>query len=236
MNKNGKNENLLEDDKNRRYKNYPFNQILNIYINNRVSYKKINDIQIKGERASYKQEIYEELSDETGIVVETIKNYAIGKSTPPVNTSLNEYKKFAKIFGCTLSELLPESKEDKDLRLSLLDKIGFNEDVYNILRYKKLNSLFGAPIDTTYLEILRDIILENRFLLTYEKEIDTTMQEILSDKKSANDLKEMSYLQFEQFLKENDIYKLDDMKNHIVRAFERQLDSFLKNKFDSTSK
>ena len=236
MNKNGKNENLLEDDKNRRYKNYPFNQILNIYINNRVSYKKINDIQIKGERASYKQEIYEELSDETGIVVETIKNYAIGKSTPPVNTSLNEYKKFAKIFGCTLSELLPESKEDKDLRLSLLDKIGFNEDVYNILRYKKLNSLFGAPIDTTYLEILRDIILENKFLLIYEKEIDTTMQEILSDKKSANDLKEMSYLQFEQFLKENDIYKLDDMKNHIVRAFERQLDSFLKNKFDSTSK
>jgi transcriptional regulator with XRE-family HTH domain len=236
MNKNGKNENLLEDDKNRRYKNYPFNQILNIYINNRVSYKKINDIQIKGERASFKQEIYEELSDETGIVVETIKNYAIGKSTPPVNTTLNEYKKFAKIFGCTLSELLPESKEDKDLRLSLLDKIGFNEDVYNILRYKKLNSLFGAPIDTTYLEILRDIILENKFLLIYEKEIDTTMQEILSDKKSANDLKEMSYLQFEQFLKENDIYKLDDMKNHIVRAFERQLDSFLKNKFDSTSK
>ena len=236
MNKNGKNENLLEDDKNRRYKNYPFNQILNIYINNRVSYKKINDIQIKGERASYKQEIYEELSDETGIAVETIKNYAIGKSTPPVNTSLNEYKKFAKIFGCTLSELLPESKEDKDLRLSLLDKIGFNEDVYNILRYKKLNSLFGAPIDTTYLEILRDIILENRFLLTYEKEIDTTMQELLSDKKSANGLKEMSYLQFEQFLKENDIYKLDDMKNHIVRAFERQLDSFLKNKFDSASK
>ena len=236
MNKNGKNENLLEDDRNRRYKNYPFNQILNIYINNKVSYKKINDIQIKGERASYKQEIYEELSDETGIVVETIKNYAIGKSTPPVNTSLNEYKKFAKIFGCTLSELLPESKEDKDLRLSLLDKIGFNEDVYNILRYKKLNSLFGAPIDTTYLEILRDIILENKFLLIYEKEIDTTMQEILSDKRSANDLKEMSYLQFEQFLKENDIYKLDDMKNHIVRAFERQLDSFLKNKFDSASK
>ena len=236
MNKNGKNENLLEDDRNRRYKNYPFNQILNIYINNKVSYKKINDIQIKGERASYKQEIYEELSDETGIVVETIKNYAIGKSTPPVNTSLNEYKKFAKIFGCTLSELLPESKEDKDLRLSLLDKIGFNEDVYNILRYKKLNSLFGAPIDTTYLEILRDIILENKFLIKYEKEIDTTMQEILSDKRSANDLKEMSYLQFEQFLKENDIYKLDDMKNHIVRAFERQLDSFLKNKFDSASK
>ena len=236
MNKNGKNENLLEDDKNRRYKNYPFNLILNIYINNRVAYKKINDIQVKGERASFKQEIYEELSDETGIVVETIKNYAIGKSTPPVNTTLNEYKKFAKIFGCTLSELLPESKEDKDLRLSLLDKIGFNEDVYNILRYKKLNSLFGAPIDTTYLEILRDIILENKFLLIYEKEIDTTMQEILSDKKSANDLKEMSYLQFEQFLKENDIYKLDDMKNYIVRAFERQLDSFLKNKFDSTSK
>ena len=87
MNKNGKNENLLEDDKNKKYKNYPFNLMLNIYINNRVAYKKINDNQLKGERASYRQEIYEELSTKTGIVVETIKNYSTGKSTPPVNTT-----------------------------------------------------------------------------------------------------------------------------------------------------
>lgn len=235
MNKNGKNNNFLEDDKNRKYKNYPFNLMLNIYINNKVAYKKINDKPIKGERASYRQEVYEELSDETGILVETIKNYSIGKSTPPVNTTLNEYKKFAKILDCTLSELLPETDEEKEKRLVLLEKMGFNEEIYNILRYKKINALFGAPIETTYLEILKDIILDGNFLYTYEKEIDTTMQELLQDKKSSKELKNMSYFQFVEFLKENNIYKLDDMKNHIIRAFEKQLDKFIKNKFDGNT-
>ncbi len=235
MNKNGKNDNLLEDDKNRKYKNSPFNLMLNIYINNKVAYKKINDKPIKGERASYRQEVYEELSEKTGIVVETIKNYSIGKSTPPVNTTLNEYKKFAKIFGCTLSELLPETDEDKKKRLVLLEKMGFNEEIYNILRYKKINALFGAPIETTYLKLLKDIILDDNFLYTYEKEIDTTMQELLQAKKSSKELENMSYLQFVEFLKENNIYKLDDMKNHIIRAFEKQLDKFIKNKFDSNT-
>ena len=235
MNKNGKNNNFLEDDKNRKYKNYPFNLMLNIYINNKVAYKKINDKPIKGERASYRQEVYEELSDETGILVETIKNYSIGKSTPPVNTTLNEYKKFAKILDCTLSELLPETDEEKEKRLVLLEKMGFNEEIYNILRYKKINALFGAPIETTYLEILKDIILDGNFLYTYEKEIDTNMQELLQVKKSSKELENMSYFQFVEFLKENNIYKLDDMKNHIIRAFEKQLDKFIKNKFDGNT-
>ena len=235
MNKNGKNENLLEDDKNKKYKNYPFNLMLNIYRNNRVAYKKINDNQLKGERASYRQEIYEELSTKTGIVVETIKNYSTGKSTPPVNTTFEEYKKFAEIFGCTLSELLPESNEEKEKRLALLEKMGFNEEIYNILRYKKLNVLFGSPIETTYLEILKDIILDGNFLHTYEDEIDTTIPKLLQNKKSSNELKNMTYLQFAEFLREKDIYKLDDMKNHIIRAFEKQLDKFIKNKLDDTS-
>ena len=95
--------------------------------------------------------------------------------------------------------------------------------------------MFGSPIETTYLEILKDIILDGNFLHTYEDEIDTTIPKLLQNKKSSNELKNMTYLQFAEFLREKDIYKLDDMKNHIIRAFEKQLDKFIKNKLDDTS-
>lgn len=229
MNKKGKNSDFKE---NKRYINYPFNMILNIYINNIVASKKLNSRSIEGERNSYKQEIYEELSDKTDIPTETIKNYATGKSTPPVNTKLDEYKKFAKIFGVNVSELLPENDEDKNRRLSLLLKMGIEEETYNILKYKKQNALFGGPIQNTYFDILNDIIYENDFLTKYENEIDTTMSELLKDKNSSDILKNMSYKEYSDFLKDKSIYKLDDMKTHIIRAFEKQLDSFIKSKFE----
>ena len=229
MNKKGKNCDFSE---NKKYANYPFNMMLNIYINNMVTHKKLNNEPLEGERTAYRQEVYEELSANTGIVVETIKNYSTGKSTPPVNTKLDEYKKFAKIFDCTISEILPETLEDRNNRLALLEKMGFEESSYNILRYKKQTALFGGPILSTYFDILNDIIFENTFLATYEKEIDTNMKKLLKAKNSNEELKSMSYRDFIKFLNEKEIYDLDDMKTKIVRTFEKQLDNFIKSKFD----
>ena len=233
MNKKSKNDNLLTNDKNKKYSQYPFNQMLNIYINNRINYKKLHNKQIKGERSSYRQEVYEELEDETGVLVDTLKNYSTGKSTPPVNTNFDEYKKFAKILGCNFSELLPESEEEKSKRIALLEKIGFNEEIYKILRDKKLNALFGSPIETTYLEILKDLILDGDFLHSYENEIDTNLSKLLKDKNSSDELKNMSYVQFLQFLKDKNIYTIEDMKNTITRSLEKHFDKYLKNKFDN---
>ena len=228
MNKKGKNSDFKE---NKKYINYPFNVILNIYINNIVASKKLNGRNIEGERSSYKQETYEDLSDKTDIPIETIKNYASGKSTPPINTKLGEYKKFAEIFGVNVSELLPENTEDKKRRLELLKKMGIEEETYNILKYKKQNALFGGPIQNTYFDILNDIIYENDFLTKYENEIDTTISKLLQDKNSDDTLKNMSYKEFLAFLNDKGVYELDDMKTNIIRAFEKQLDNFIKSKF-----
>ena len=229
MNKKGKNSDFKE---NKKYSNYPFNMILNIYINNRVASKKLNSKNLEGERSSYKQETYEDLSDKTDIPIETIKNYASGKSTPPINTKLGEYKKFAEIFGVNVSELLPENTEDKKRRLELLKKMGIEEETYNILKYKKQNALFGGPFQNTYFDILNDIIYENDFLTKYENEIDTTISKLLQDKNSDDTLKNMSYKEFLAFLNDKGVYELDDMKTNIIRAFEKQLDNFIKSKFD----
>lgn len=229
MSKKVKNSNFKE---NKKYINYPFNVILNIYINNIVASKKINGSNIEGERNSYKQEAYEDLSDKTDIPIETIKNYTSGKSTPPINTKLNEYKKFAKIFGVNVSELLPENTDDKKRKLELLKKMGIEEKNYNILKYKKQNALFGDPIQNTYFDILNDIINENNFLTKYENEIDTTISKLLQDKNSDTTLKNMSYKEFLTFLNDKGVYELDDMKTNIIRAFEKQLDNFIKSKFD----
>lgn len=233
MNKKGKNCDFIE---NKKYTNYPFNMMLNIYINNKVAHKKLNNEPLEGERAAYRQEVYEELSADTGIVVETIKNYSTGKSTPPVNTQLDEYQKFAKIFCCTVSEILPETLEARNNRLALLKKMGFEESSYNILRYKKQTALFGEPVPSTYFDILNDFVLEDTFLTTYENEIDTNMNKLLKDKNSNEELQAMSYRDFIKFLNEKGIYDLDNMKTNIIRAFEKQLDNFIKSKFDKIGK
>lgn len=233
MNKKGKNCNSIKSKEDKIYLNYPFNIMLDIYINNRVAYMKLNNGKIKGERSSYKQEIYEELSATTGTPVETIKNYATGKSTPPVKTKLDEYKKFAKIFGCNVTELLPESKKEKEIRLKILDNIGFTDEMYNILRYKKPLNLFGSSIETTYIKILRDFIINADFLSTYQTEIDETLGSLLHDKNSDNELKNISYDDYIALLHKNKIYKLDDMKNRIIRGFERQLDNFIQEQFNN---
>lgn len=233
MNKKGKNCNSVNTNEDKKYLNYPFNIMLNIYINNRVAYIKLNNEKIKGERSSYRQEVYEELYNKTAIPVETIKNYSTGKSTPTKNTKLNEFQKFAEIFGCNVSELLPESKEEKEIRLKILDNIGFTDEMYNTLRHKKPLNLFGSSIETTYIKILEDFILNGNFLSVYESEIDGTLGPLLHDKNSSDELKNISYDDYIKLLHQNKIYTLDNIKNRIIRAFERQLDDFIQEQFDN---
>lgn len=231
MNKKGKNCNSVKTNEDKKYLNSPFNIMLNIYINNRVAYMKLDNEKVKGERSSYRQEVYEEISDETTIPVETIKNYSTGKSTPTQNTKLNEFQKFAEIIGCNVSELLPESKEEK--RLKILDNIVFTNEMYNVLRHKKPLNLFGASIETTYIKILKDFILNTDFLSTYETEIDRTLCPLLHDKNSSDEFKNIPYDDYITLLHKNKIYTLDDMKSRTIRAFERQLDDFIQEQFDN---
>ena len=109
--------------------------------------------------------------------------------------------------------------------------MGIEEETYNILKYKKQNALFGGPFQNTYFDILNDIIYENDFLTKYENEIDTTISKLLQDKNSDDTLKNMSYKEFLAFLNDKGVYELDDMKTNIIRAFEKQLDNFIKSKF-----
>ena len=58
------------------------------------------------------------------------------------------------------------------------------------------------------------------------------IRKLLQDKNSDDTLKNMSYKEFLAFLNDKGVYELDDMKTNIIRAFEKQLDNFIKSKFD----
>ena len=245
MNKNGKKYNSTKNE-NQKYKNYPFNRMLNIYLNNEIAKKQSNTKPKEGERASYKQEVYEKLSAELSeklskklaqeikIPIETLKNYSTGKSTPPVNTKLDEYKLFAKIFGCTLTELLPEPEEEKQKRIKLLHKMGFDEATYDLLTYKSpIKVLFENNDIPTYFKILNSIVLDKNFMNIYENEINSKLRKLISDKNNNDTLKNMSYKNFKLYLEENNIDTIDKIEDTIIRALKSQLDKFIKKEFDT---
>lgn len=232
MNKKGKKCNSTKNE-NQKYKNYPFNIMLNIYINNEMAKKKLNQKQIEGERASYRLDVYDELSNATSIPIETIKNYSTGKSTPSVNTKLDEYKLFAKIIGCTVTELLPEPEEEKQKRIKLLHKMGFNEATYDLLTYRSpIKVLFDNNNISTYFKILNSIVLDKNFMNIYENEINNKLRNLISDKNNNDTLKNMSYKSFKLYLEENNIDTIDKIEDTIIRALKSQLEKFIKEEFD----
>ena len=234
----GKNLNSNQKNKELKYKYYPFNMMFALYINNEMTKRKTSKSKGTVERNSFKQEIYEQLQDKTGIPVETLRSYYSGKSTPPINTKLDEYKMFASIFGCDLIDLLPDTPD----KINLLNKMGFEEKNYNYLIYKGLScsSLFDSSKATSlpYFKVLNYIIFEKKFMTEYEEFYEKLSKWSIIKKKS-DEVKNMSFKDFSDFVNnlsnknfskfftDNNIEPLEKMEDEIYSSFKRHIKSLM---------
>ena len=246
MNQKGKIENSnIEKEKDDiiDYKNFPFNKMLILYVDYRVTQMK-KDATTGKERNYFKSEIYDDLEKKTGIEYETIRNYYNGKSTLP-KSKLDRYKKFAKIFNCSVIDIIPENLGVNKPRLILAKKIGIDEESYNILRFKRFPNLFkeGEYVETTYHKIINYLIHQKSFLNTFEKEIDDKIGELLRLKNYNDHTQKMSYKEFVQYIQEFEdngqlnmgdkpIPSFNEAKDNIVRAFRGALNVFIANLFE----
>lgn len=252
MSKKSKNNNLPKKGK---YGYYPFNMMLAIYVDYRVYQLKTNNEnrkKIKSNkdndkyRQAYKQEVYAELENKTGVDWDTIKKYYLGTSTPSVK-QYDVYIKFAEIFKCNVLYILP-SEDQKELQLFWLKQASIDEESYSFLKFKTFQNLFkeGEYISSTYSKILNHLIHQNHFLSIYEKEIDGNVGELLHIKNYNANTKKMSYKEFRQYIQELEddgklnmgdkpIPSFNEITDNIVRALKSDLNLFIQNLFENNN-
>ena len=221
-----------------KFKNFPFNRMLSLYVDFNVKKSKKNARNNKEGRNTFKADIYDDLEKKTGIACETIKKYYLGYET--LSEHSDNYEIFAEIFKCDVYDILPRHLIPDNNRIKLAERICIDEESYYKLLSKRMIHLWDtSELDRTYCIILNHIIQQDDFLTIYENEIDDNLKKLFEKIKNYENYKNMPYnelLLYMQTNEQNDYQILENLKSKIQNALSKQIDEFVKMMFEKKLK